>query len=135
MIRAAGFTLLEMLVVIAIMGLIGGLAFPALDRAAKAQAFRTATLQIEMAVRQAQADAIRAHRTATVAPFTTNDPRMAVALARGPLATDLKIEQPNALRFYRDGTSSGGVIQIISSARRYRIAVNAETGVVTAGAF
>jgi general secretion pathway protein H len=131
----SGFTLLELLVVIAIMGLIGGLAFPAIDRAMKAQAFRIATLQIETAVRRAHAQAIRGHRTVTLPPFTVGDSRTTIVMARGPFSSDLAIQQTNALRFYSDGTSSGGAIQIASGKRSFRIVVNAETGIVKAGLF
>jgi prepilin-type N-terminal cleavage/methylation domain-containing protein len=130
---AEGFTLLELLVVIAIMGLIGGLAFPALDRSIKAQAFRTATVQIELAVRQAQADALRQNRTVDLASFQTGDRRGTIGLARGPLAGDLQIDQSNGLRFFHDGTSNGGMITLTSAGRRFRIEINAQTGVIRAG--
>jgi prepilin-type N-terminal cleavage/methylation domain-containing protein len=130
--RAAGFTLLEMLVVIAIVGLIGGLAFPALDRSIKAQALRTATVQVELAVRQAQADSLRLNRTVDLAPFRAGDRRATIGLARGPLG-GVQIEQSNGLRFFHDGTSNGGVITLTSAGRRFRIEINAQTGVIRAG--
>jgi general secretion pathway protein H len=129
----AGFTLLEMLVVLAIMGLVAGLGFPALDRTIKAQAFRTATVKVELAVRSAQADAIRLHRTINLAPFRNGDRRGEIALARGPFAADLQIAQSNELRFYKDGTSTGGTIVITSGKRRFRLEISAETGLIKAG--
>lgn len=128
-----GFTLFEMLVVLGIMGLIGGLAFPALDRSIKAQAFRAATVQVELAVRQAQADAIRQNRTIGVEPFKNKDGRGMIGLARGPFSADLQIDQSGDLQFFRDGTSTGGAIVITSGTRRFRIDVNAQTGVIRTG--
>lgn len=130
---SAGFTLLEMLVVIGIMGLIAGLAFPVIGKAIEAQTFRTASLQIELAVRRAQTDAIREHRTVAVPLFQQRDPRADVALARRPLTSDLRIDQPAALRFFSDGTSTGGTIKIAATTRIFRIDIDPVTGVITAG--
>jgi general secretion pathway protein H len=129
----AGFTLLEMLVVLAIMGLVAGLGFPALDRTIKAQAFRTATVQVELAVRGAQADAIRLHRTIDLTPFRNGDRRGEIAFARGLFASDLQFVQSNELRFYGDGTSTGGTIVITSGKRRFRLEINPETGLIKTG--
>ncbi len=128
-----GFTLLELLVVIAILGLVSGLAFPALDRTIKAQAFRTATVQVELAVRMAQAEAIRQHRTISLAPFRSGDRRGGIALARGLFSADLKIAQSNDLSFFRDGTSTGGSIVITSGRRRFRLDINPQTGLIKTG--
>jgi len=130
---SAGFTLLEMLVVIGIMGLIAGLAFPAIGQSIEAQAFRTASLQIEIAVRRAQTDAIREHRTVAVPLFQQRDAQSDIALARGPFAVDLRIDQPAALRFFSDGTSTGGTIKISATTRKFRIDIDPVTGVIRAG--
>jgi general secretion pathway protein H len=131
--QKAGFTLLELLVVIAIMGLIAGLAFPAIDRSIKTQAIRTSASQIDMIVRRARADAIRQQRTVSVAPFKREDSRRAINLPRGVVTNDVKIEQPSALRFFRDGTSTGGKIELTSGGRKFRIEINAVTGIITSG--
>jgi len=127
-----GFTLLEMLVAIGVIGLIGGIAFPALDRAVQAQAFQTVTAQIDLAVRTARADAIRTNATVAVARF---DPRTigVPTGARTLLADRIRIEQPDMLRFFRDGSSTGGTIQLASGRRAFRIVIDPQTGVVTSG--
>ncbi len=131
---SAGFTLLELLVTIGVMGLIAGIGFAAIDRAMAAQAFRTATLQIDRSVRTAHADAIRENRTIVVAPFVSRDPRAAVATASGPFATEIRIEQSAAIRFFSDGTSTGGTIRVSSGRRRFEIAIDPTTGVIASGA-
>lgn len=120
-----------MLVVIAIAALIAGVGFPAIDKSIRARAFNTAAVQVELAVRQAQATAIRENRTVRLAPFVNADPRTALALTRGALPVDIDIEQPAALRFFRDGTSSGGTVAMTSRARRFSVTVDPLTGVVT----
>ncbi len=129
-----GFTLLELLVTIGILGLIAGIGFVAIDRAMTAQAFRTASIQVEGAVRTAHANAIRENRTVAVAPFTRRDPRAGIDLARGPFAIDLNIEQSGAIRFFGDGTSTGGTISVNSGRRRFVIAIDPATGVIATSA-
>jgi len=128
---AKGFTLLEMLVVVAVAGLIAAVGFPAIDKSIKSRAFNTAAVQVELAVRQAQATAIRENRTVRMAPFGKSDPRTGLALTRGALPVDVDIEQPAALRFFRDGTSSGGIFAMKSRSRRFSVTVDSLTGIIT----
>lgn len=128
---ANGFTLLEMLVVVAVAGLIAGIGFPAIDKSIRSRAFSTAAVQVELAVREAQATAIRENRTVRLAPFVKADPRTGIALTRGALPVDVDIEQPAALRFFRDGTSNGGTFAMKSPARRFSVTVDPLTGTVT----
>ena len=128
---ANGFTLLEMLVVIAAAGLIAAIGFPAIDKSISSRAFNTAAVQVELAIRQAQATAIRENRTVRLAPFVKADPRTGLALTRSALPVDIDIEQPAALRFFRDGTSSGGIFAMKSRSRRFSVTIDSLTGVVT----
>jgi general secretion pathway protein H len=130
--NARGFTLLEMLVVIGVLGLIGGIAFPALDRAVQAQTFQTVTAQADLAIRTARADAIRTGATIAVTPI--DDQTFGVAIGGRTLrAAGVQIEQPETLRFFSDGTSTGGTIQLSAGRRRFRIMIDPQTGVVTSG--
>ena len=131
---SAGFTLLELLVTIGIMGLISGVGFAAIDHAMTAQAFRTATLQIDRSIRSTHAEAIRENRTIVVAPFDSPDPRAAVATAVGPFAPEIRIEQSSAIRFFNDGTSTGGTVRVSSGRRRFEITIEPTTGIITSGA-
>ncbi len=127
---ANGFTLLEMLVVLALLGLIGGLGFPAIGRMTEGQMFRTAAMQIDVAVRRAQADALSTGRSVRVAPFHNDDQRSSIALVRNSVSTGMKIDQPTTLTFYRDGTSSGGTISLASGHRLFRLVIDPQTGAI-----
>ncbi len=128
---AKGFTLLELLVVIATAGLIAAIGFPAIDKSIRSRAFNTAAVQVELAVREAQATAIRENRTVRLAPFVKADPRTEVALSRGAFPVDVDIEQPAALRFFRDGTSTGGTIFMASHSLRFSVTIDPLTGIIT----
>lgn len=113
----AGFTLLEMLVVLAILGLIAGLAFPAVERAQRRQAFLAAAAQVELAVRQARVEAMRRGTIET-----------AVMPAALPSGARLETSRREGLRFYRDGTANGAAIRITDGVHRFRLTVDPDTG-------
>uniref|UniRef100_UPI0025E4F110 prepilin-type N-terminal cleavage/methylation domain-containing protein n=1 Tax=Sphingomonas sp. TaxID=28214 RepID=UPI0025E4F110 len=129
--QTTGFTLLELLVVLAIFGLVTGLAFPALDRAIKLQAFRTVSAQVDLGMRQARADAIRQGRSVVSPPFANSDSNASVGLATQLLTPSVKVAQTDAIRFFRDGTSNGGSVDISSGGHKTSILVDAQTGTVT----
>lgn len=114
-----GFTLLEMLVVLAMLGLIGGLIFPAVERQIAGASFRATAAEIELAVRRAQAEAVRESRTVRVQTLARRD------------NASMLIDAPAPILFYRDGTSNGGTTALKSGARTFRVIVNPQTGVVT----
>lgn len=127
----SGFTLVEMLVVLAVTALIAGLAFPALDRSLRSQAFAAAADAAELGLRQARADAIRTGRPAglTLAP----DRRSIVREGGAPidLPAAIAITLPTqGIRFFGDGTSSGGTIALTGSGRERRLVVDAGSGAV-----
>lgn len=131
---ATGFTLLEMLVVLGILGLVAGIGYPAIIRATDAQAFQTASRQIDLAVRRARADAIRENRSVSLPSFERQRDAATIVLAKGPVTPAMQIEQPDGIVFYRDGTARGGIITLTSDRRRFRIVIDPQTGIVTSGA-
>lgn len=113
--ESAGFTLIEMLVVLAILGLISGLTFPAVERAVTQQRFRLAAGAVEAALRSGRASAIaRGERTAFAAPELDAGARLALP-AEG-------------LVFFPDGSASGGAVTLTAERSTVRFQVVAATG-------
>ena len=123
--RQEGFTLLEMLVILGILGLIAGIGFPALDKALKGAAFHAAAARVELALRQRQAGAVRLGRPQAL---TAAELR---AIADGPdpraRSATLRVEAPQGgLLFFPDGTSRGGEVVLMDGRRQLRFAVDAD---------
>jgi len=117
---ARGFTLIEMLVILAIAGLIASLAFPAVERGFTRQAFEGAAAQLDGALRGARADALRTGRPVAV-------------VLPADLPAGVSIAAPErALIFYPDGSSSGATLALNAGDRRRIFVVSADTGLVRA---
>ncbi len=126
----AGFTLLEMLVVIAIATLIAGLGFPRLQGQIGAQEWRTATASATALLRDARARALRGGRVTTVAVAADGT---ALRLDGDALVLPhtVRVTASGPLAFHADGSASGGDIAITSGARVARLGVAADTGLVS----
>jgi len=128
----AGFTLIEALVVLAVVGLLSALAFPAIDRARTAIMARAARAEQTHILLAARANALRYDRPfvleamprgagVSVAPETA--PGQAGDRASAPAAagvlqsaaiTSIEIT-PRRIVFYPDGSSSGGSIRLTTA--------------------
>lgn len=129
--RSRGFTLIEMLVVLAITALVTALAFPALDRAMRRQAFEAAANAIDLGLREARADAIRTSRPTRF--VLGPDRRSIVRDGAAPIAipTDMTLSLPTrGIGFYGDGTSTGGEVAIGGVGRGRRLSVDPGSGAV-----
>ena len=124
----AGFTLLEALVVLAIVGLLSSLAFPAIDRANVAIASRAARSEPRSILLAARAGALRLNRPFALEANRTGtglmlDQNEAGASGRIPGQTGLqgsraetRIElTPKRILFYPDGSSTGGRIRLTTA--------------------
>lgn len=125
-----GFTLIEMLVVLAILGLIGGIAFPRLQQAVRLQEFRTAGATVAAVLREARARAVRTGRPVRFAANADgtgfgSDGGRSVAL---PSPLVVRTTPAGTIMFYADGSSSGGTALVASERRRLRFAVEPATG-------
>lgn len=132
--RAGGFTLIEMLVVLAILGLIGGLAFPRLQQAVRTQEFRAAGSTVAAMLREARARAVRSGRPVRFAasPDGSGYSSDGGAGATFPSPIELSVAPAGTIVFYGDGSSSGGSAVVAVDQRRLRFTVEPATGLFRA---
>jgi len=136
---SSGFTLLEMLVVLAILGLMGALALPTLRRPPDNLRLEAATRTLASALRFSRAQAIA--RNADVVLTIHADRRVFESSTGSAIQLDQEISVEmifaaperrgravGAIRFFPDGSSSGGDIVLTLDKRQARIAVNWLTG-------
>ena len=112
-----GLTLLEMLVVLAILGFISALAYPAIDRSLVGQRFASDAAELETRLHSARAAAI-----------ASGTPRVVDA---GELDGGSRIATsgPNIV-FYPDGSSRGGALLLTAGTRTRRYKVDSVNGEV-----
>ncbi len=141
---AAGFTLLELLVVLTIATLLVALVPPAISAVVPSVALRSATHDFAQTLRRARGMAIHGNRIVDVVlrfePPTyaigddtptgfPNSVRMDVAPAAGfgeqpPAWTAAELYADGfRLRYYPDGSSTGAVIDLLRGERGYRVDV------------
>src|SRR5262245_49559904 len=136
---SAGFTLLEILVVLAILGLVAALSLPTLRRPPDRLRLEAAARTLMRAIRFSRAAAIA--RNDDVIATLHADRRVLESSTGSVIQIDREIsvevifaaaERPRgvagAIRFFPDGTSTGGDIVLTLNKRRARISVNWLTG-------
>lgn len=131
--RADGFTLIEMLVTLAVAGLIAGIAFPRVQNTMSAMEFRRGAAQVTEALRAARAEAIR-----TGAPVTLALEGRALVIGGGdpqalPASVSVSAGQDRPVTFYPDGTANPALYRVRSrgegaGVRERRITVFGSTG-------
>lgn len=127
----AGFTLLEMLVVVGLLALVAGVAFPSLFTMAGAARFASATRLTELALRQAHADAVRTGRAVR---FAVDDGGAALFVSHRPLVPlppPARAEAPaDGILFFADGSASGGVVRLVDGGRQRQLRVAEDSGAI-----
>ena len=113
--RATGFTLIEALVVLAIVGLVAGLAYPSIERSRDALALRHARAQVGAAVTAARVAALRLNEPSALTAIERGSALLVTGGVRFPLGSDGRITaitKPTQILFYPDGTAGGGRIRL-----------------------
>ena len=136
----AGFTLLELLVVVALMALATGIALPLLSgRPTDNLRLRAAVYDLTGAIRATRAAAVLRDTQAVLIVDVDHHTFISSALAprsfSPEIAAQLQVAAPERLsssrggiRFYPDGTSTGGDVRLSLHGRESRICVNWLTG-------
>jgi general secretion pathway protein H len=136
--RADGFTLLEMLVVLAVLALVSAITIPALTKRQMSETERTADI-IQSALIAAREKSIAANREVRV-DFDLSTRTLSTDGATQKLSDDVQIRitseatrvaQSARIRFFPDGGSSGGRIVVDDA---IAIDVNWVTATVSQGA-
>lgn len=139
----AGFTLVELLVVLAIMAVAYALAAPAVSTGMAGAEMKAAARQLAAGLRKARGEAVARQREITVTVDVEGRRFQLAGDARVyPLPGHAEIslftaqservgEKTGAIRFYPDGGSTGGRITLAARDHRYAVDVNWLTGKVT----
>lgn len=137
--RAAGFTLLELMVVMVLMALLTGLSVPLISAALPGQQLRAASRDLLAGLRRARDDAVFHRRDVTLAVNLdqhdfriSGDPHPHAIAPKVEIALVVADAAPNgrsgAFHFYPDGSSSGGRVTVARNGRRIAIDVDWLTG-------
>jgi general secretion pathway protein H len=126
--RGAGFTLVELMIVLAIMALVAALAMPELLRRAPASGLGAAAEELRAALSSARAAAIAQDREVSV---RGGDGAYRVDGARRPFASGVPVRVEVAgggISFFPSGGSSGGTIVLRAGSASRALEVDALTG-------
>ncbi len=132
----AGFTLIEMLVVMAITALVALIGFPQMQQALLSLSQRQAVAVVAARLRLARAQALRADGPVAfaVAPDGAAYGVIGGVATPAPPGVTVRIQQAAAANgriiFYGDGSASGGAVAISAGRRTLRVMVTAGAGAV-----
>ncbi len=143
LVPSAGFSLTELLVVLALVSLAGGIAASTIRSGREGQNTRAAVADLANALRQARARAISGAGQTRVTLdlkerqyiWTRDKPPKRLPedaeILFSAVAQEVTNEKTAAIRFYEDGASSGGEIVLTRRGQSWTILVNWLTGAVT----
>lgn len=137
-----GFSLVELLVALALAGLMYALVPPMFGAGMAGTELKSAARQVAAGLRKARGEAVRLHREAVLSVdvearnFRVGDAGTPRAL---PKRLDVKVftadteirDRVAAIRFYPDGSSTGGRVTLASGERKFLVDVDWLTGRVT----
>lgn len=140
---STGFTMIELLLVLLLLGLVYALVAPGLTEGSVGLEMKAATRQLAAGLRKARSTAVTERRDALVtldvegrAFSVTGDPKTYALPERMELAlftaqSEQVQDKVGAIRFFPDGTSTGGRITIGFGESKQHIDVDWVTGRVT----
>jgi general secretion pathway protein H len=138
--RAAGLTLIEMLVVLSIMALIAAMSVPMLSGRVSGAALKGAAREVAAGLRYARSESVATRReTRLVFDLEQRSFRIDrdARIHQLPKGVDLKLftaqsdiadAKTGAIRFFPDGGSNGGRVTIAAGERKYEVDVDWLTG-------
>jgi general secretion pathway protein H len=138
--RARGFSMLELLVVLAIMAMVTAAVMPMLGKGVSTTELKSAARSLASGLRLARSEAVSQHRQTFLVldvagrRFKVDQDPKAYALPRDvelklyTAQKDLVDESVGAIRFFPDGGSNGGRITVASGERKYEVDVDWLTG-------
>jgi general secretion pathway protein H len=132
---ATGFTLLELLIVLAILGLTTALAVPMFSRAMPDLQAKAAARDVAAMLRSARSLAITENREVTVAVdldrhsvdlagVRSETVKPGIGLDLYSAMEELIDRGAGRIRFYPDGTSTGGRVGLSTATHRYEVIVD-----------
>ena len=138
--RETGVSLLELLVVLAILALVAGMVLPTFGNGVPTSELRSAARQLAAGLRAARSEALAKKRetflTVDIEGRRFKIDREAreyalpsrVALKLFTAQNDIVNEKVGAIRFFPDGGSNGGRITVAAGERKYEVDVDWLTG-------
>ena len=138
--RVRGFSLLELLVVLAIMALVTAAVMPMLGKGVSTTELKSAARSLASGLRLARSEAVSQHRQTFLVldvagrRFKVDQDPKQYALPRDvelklfTAQKDLVDESVGSIRFFPDGGSNGGRITVASGERKYEVDVDWLTG-------
>jgi len=128
----SGFTLLEVLVVIAIVALIGGIMFPRIDRLLDGARFASARSMATAPAKGASAEATRTNRMVVLEASSDGRTLLSNGRAVATLPNPARIEAPSQqARFFGDGSATAATFTIVAGSSRAELKVLAPGGATT----
>jgi general secretion pathway protein H len=140
--REKGFTLIELLVTLAIAASLVAIALPLLSGATERAQFKSAAHSIADALRQTRSLAIASGKDAALIIDVQGAYRIETAGAVHHLPTGISLvlltttkerrtETAGSIRFFPDGSSTGGSVRLIEGGRHYDVLIDWLTGRVS----
>ena len=138
--RAGGVTLLELLVVMALMGLIAAMAVPMFGSGVSSTELKSSARQVAAGLRFARSEAVATRSETRMwldlekrAFRVDHDPRQhnlpaGLEMKLFTAQNDIADEKVGSIRFYPDGGSNGGRVTLAAGERKFEIDVDWLTG-------